>query len=101
MLNETDNSRLTNNDSRGSDRHAAGNGGLHDQPTFSDTILILILLVLLQVVETIARTARTGSIGDGKIIVSDISSVARIMADELGGKARCDDVLSDSGSPFV
>ena len=51
-------------------------------------------------VETITRTAKTGSVGDGKIVVADLISVVRIRTGEMG-KARCDAVTPDSGSPFV
>ena len=40
-----------------------------------------------RVVETISRTAKTGSVGDGKIIVSDLSSVVRIRNGEMGESA--------------
>ena len=40
-----------------------------------------------RVVETITRTAKTGSVGDGKIFVSDISSVVRIRTGETGESA--------------
>ena len=53
-----------------------------------------------RVVETITRSAKTGSVGDGKIVVADLSSVAR-SGPARQGKARCDDVTPDSGSPFV
>ena len=36
-----------------------------------------------RVVETITRTAKTGSVGDGKIVVADLSTVARIRTGEL------------------
>jgi nitrogen regulatory protein PII len=39
------------------------------------------------VVETITRAAKTGSVGDGKIFVSDISSVVRIRTGETGESA--------------
>src|SRR5467141_2265610 len=39
------------------------------------------------VVETIARSAKTGSVGDGKIVVTDLSSVARIRTGETGESA--------------
>ncbi len=39
------------------------------------------------IVQTIMRDARTGSIGDGKIFVSDIASVTRIRTGETGDKA--------------
>lgn len=43
---------------------------------------------LLQgVIETIARAAKTGSIGDGKIFVSDLDSVVRIRTGEAGDGA--------------
>jgi len=37
-----------------------------------------------KVIETIARAAKTGSIGDGKIFVSDINAVIRIRTGESG-----------------
>ena len=37
-----------------------------------------------KVLETITRAARTGSIGDGKIFVSDLQSVIRIRTGETG-----------------
>jgi nitrogen regulatory protein PII len=40
-----------------------------------------------RVIETIMRSARTGSIGDGKIFVSDLSSVVRIRTGETGESA--------------
>jgi len=40
-----------------------------------------------RVVETITRAAKTGSVGDGKIFVSDISSVVRIRTGETGESA--------------
>ncbi len=40
-----------------------------------------------QVVEVIARTAKTGSIGDGKIFVSDLGNVIRIRTGETGDGA--------------
>ena len=40
-----------------------------------------------RVVETITRSAKTGSVGDGKIFVSDISNVVRIRTGETGEKA--------------
>ncbi len=40
-----------------------------------------------RVVETITRTAKTGSVGDGKIFVSDISNVVRIRTGETGESA--------------
>ncbi len=40
-----------------------------------------------QVVEVIARTAKTGSIGDGKIFVSDLGDVIRIRTGETGDGA--------------
>lgn len=40
-----------------------------------------------QVVEVIARTAKTGSIGDGKIFVSDLGNVVRIRTGETGDGA--------------
>ncbi len=39
------------------------------------------------VVETIVRTAKTGSIGDGKIFVSDLGNVVRIRTGETGDNA--------------
>jgi nitrogen regulatory protein PII len=40
-----------------------------------------------KVIETIARAAKTGSVGDGKIFVSDISNVVRIRTGEMGESA--------------
>ena len=40
-----------------------------------------------QVIETIARAGKTGSIGDGKIFVSDLSSAIRIRTGETGESA--------------
>ena len=40
-----------------------------------------------RVVETITRAAKTGSVGDGKIFVSDIDSVVRIRTGETGESA--------------
>ena len=40
-----------------------------------------------KVLETIARAAKTGSIGDGKIFVSDLGSVIRIRTGESGESA--------------
>jgi len=40
-----------------------------------------------RVVETIARTAKTGSVGDGKVFVSDLSTVVRIRTGETGENA--------------
>lgn len=42
-----------------------------------------------RVIETITRAAKTGTVGDGKIFVSDISNVVRIRTGEMG-KPRCD-----------
>ena len=43
--------------------------------------------MVTRVVETITRAAKTGSVGDGKIFVSDISNVVRIRTGETGEKA--------------
>jgi nitrogen regulatory protein P-II 2 len=40
-----------------------------------------------RVVETITRSAKTGSVGDGKIFVSDLGSVVRIRTGETGESA--------------
>src|SRR6266513_6324579 len=40
-----------------------------------------------RVLETIARSAKTGSVGDGKIFVTDLESVLRIRTGETGEKA--------------
>ena len=40
-----------------------------------------------RVIETIVRTAKTGSIGDGKIFVSDLLDVVRIRTGERGESA--------------
>jgi nitrogen regulatory protein PII len=39
------------------------------------------------VVETIAKAGRTGEVGDGKIIVIDVSTVMRIRTAEVGAEA--------------
>lgn len=43
--------------------------------------------LLQSVIETVARTAKTGSIGDGKIFVSDLQSVIRIRTGETNEAA--------------
>jgi nitrogen regulatory protein P-II 2 len=40
-----------------------------------------------RVIETITRAAKTGSVGDGKIFVSDIANVVRIRTGEMGESA--------------
>ena len=40
-----------------------------------------------KVIETISRSAKTGSVGDGKIFVSDLDSVMRIRTGETGESA--------------
>ncbi len=40
-----------------------------------------------KVIDTIIRSAKTGSVGDGKIFVSDLSHVARIRTGETGESA--------------
>ena len=40
-----------------------------------------------RVVETITRSAKTGSVGDGKIFVSDLGTVVRIRTGETGEAA--------------
>jgi nitrogen regulatory protein PII len=40
-----------------------------------------------KVIETITRSAKTGSVGDGKIFVSDLNSVVRIRTGETGESA--------------
>ena len=40
-----------------------------------------------RVVETITRSAKTGTVGDGKIFVSDLGSVVRIRTGETGEAA--------------
>ena len=40
-----------------------------------------------RVIETITRAAKTGSVGDGKIFVSDLNSVVRIRTGETGESA--------------
>jgi nitrogen regulatory protein PII len=40
-----------------------------------------------QVIDTIARAAKTGSIGDGKIFVSDLTNAVRIRTGETGESA--------------
>jgi len=37
-----------------------------------------------KVIETVSRAAKTGSIGDGKIFVTDLGSVIRIRTGEIG-----------------
>jgi len=39
------------------------------------------------VIETIIRTAKTGSIGDGKIFVSNLEEAVRIRTGETGDRA--------------
>ena len=39
------------------------------------------------VVDTIAKAGRTGEVGDGKIIVLDVSTVMRIRTAEIGAEA--------------
>ena len=43
--------------------------------------------MLQKVVDTIIRSAKSGSVGDGKIFVSDISHVVRIRTGETGDSA--------------
>ena len=43
--------------------------------------------LVARVIETITRSAKTGSVGDGKIFVSDLSSVVRIRTGETGEAA--------------
>lgn len=43
--------------------------------------------LIQSVIETVARTAKTGSIGDGKIFVSDLESVIRIRTGETNEAA--------------
>ena len=40
-----------------------------------------------RVIETITRAAKTGTVGDGKIFVSDIANVVRIRTGEMGESA--------------
>jgi nitrogen regulatory protein P-II 2 len=40
-----------------------------------------------RVIETITRSAKTGTVGDGKIFVSDLGSVVRIRTGETGEAA--------------
>jgi nitrogen regulatory protein P-II 2 len=40
-----------------------------------------------KVIDTITRAAKTGSVGDGKIFVSDLNSVVRIRTGETGESA--------------
>ena len=42
---------------------------------------------VVRVIEAITRSAKTGSVGDGKIFVSDLSSVVRIRTGETGESA--------------
>ncbi len=39
------------------------------------------------IVETVKKTARTGTIGDGKIFISDLEQAVRIRTGEVGGDA--------------
>ena len=41
----------------------------------------------LHVIETITRSAKTGTVGDGKIFMSDLGSVVRIRTGEMGESA--------------
>ena len=43
--------------------------------------------LMARVIETIVRSAKTGSVGDGKIFVSDLNSVVRIRTGETGENA--------------
>ena len=43
--------------------------------------------MLQKVIDTIIRSAKSGSVGDGKIFVSDISHVVRIRTGETGDSA--------------
>ena len=43
--------------------------------------------LVAKVIETITLSAKTGSVGDGKIFVSDLSSVVRIRTGETGESA--------------
>ena len=43
--------------------------------------------LVARVIETIVRAAKTGSVGDGKIFVSDLDSVVRIRTGETGESA--------------
>ena len=43
--------------------------------------------ILARAIETITRHAKTGTVGDGKVLVSDISSVVRIRTGETGESA--------------
>ena len=43
--------------------------------------------LVARVIETITRSAKTGSVGDGKIFVSDLSTVVRIRTGETGESA--------------
>ena len=40
-----------------------------------------------RVIETITRAAKTGTVGDGKIFISDIANVVRIRTGEMGESA--------------
>jgi len=40
-----------------------------------------------RIIETITRSAKTGTVGDGKIFVSDLGSVVRIRTGETGESA--------------
>ena len=40
-----------------------------------------------RVTETIMRSARTGSVGEGKILVSDLSALVRVRTGETGASA--------------
>jgi nitrogen regulatory protein PII len=43
--------------------------------------------LVAKVIEAISRSAKTGSVGDGKIFVSDLSTVVRIRTGETGESA--------------
>ena len=43
--------------------------------------------IVPDVVDTIMRAARTGSVGDGKIFVTDLAEVIRIRTGEVGAEA--------------
>ena len=43
--------------------------------------------LVARVIETISRAAKTGSVGDGKIFVSDLNTVVRIRTGETGESA--------------
>ena len=49
--------------------------------------VVIVDNMVQQVIDTISRAAKTGSIGDGKIFVSDLNSAVRIRTGETGESA--------------